>query len=193
MMSSNGNSHFPDDLKPYLKAYTKLSDLHGPALEQMLHHIDQILSPKYDMQLSYTALHNFSRYFKRGNANRFGIWNYETTVIPKTFAKQHLHVDKVLPSSQFSKRVFANGGIPEDKMVVVPHGIHLDRFQNLGKYPLKTQKKRKILANIAQPHFRKNIPALLKAYGEAFTKKDDVCLVLKVAAKDPASKFEVDF
>lgn len=79
---------------------------------------------------------------------------------------------------------------------MVPHGIHLDRFENLGKYPLKTQKKYKILCNIAQPHLRKNIPNLLKAYGKAFTKADDVCLVLKVSKKSANNSnaaFDVNF
>jgi len=66
----------------------------------------------------------------------------------------------------------------------------------LGKYPLKTQKKYKILCNIAQPHLRKNIPNLLKAFGKAFTKTDDVCLVLKVSRKsanNATSAFDVNF
>ena len=45
------------------------------------------LERNYDMQLSYTALKNFGQYFIRGSKNRFGIWNYETTVLPKAFGK----------------------------------------------------------------------------------------------------------
>lgn len=193
MFSTNGDGHFPDDLRPYLKSAVKLDGLTQTQYEEIFKDLNAKLSPQYDMQLSYTALKNFDKYFSHGNVNRFGIWNYETTVIPKSFAKQHLSVDKVLPSSQFSKDIFLNNGIPENKMEVIPHGVHPERFDSLGKYSLNTKKKYKILANIAQPHVRKNIGGLLKAYGEAFTKKDDVCLVLKVASKDPKSKFEVDF
>jgi glycosyltransferase involved in cell wall biosynthesis len=99
----------------------------------------------------------------------------------------------VLPSSQFSKKIFTDNGMPSDHQVVVPHGIYLDRFANLGKYPLKTTKKYKILANIAQPHLRKNIPGLLAAYGLAFKKSDNVCLVLKVARKSPQPGFDIPF
>ncbi|HEY5268271.1 MAG TPA: glycosyltransferase, partial [Candidatus Saccharimonadales bacterium] len=112
---------------------------------------------------------------------------------PTAFAKYALTIDKVLPSSTFSKKIFIDNGIPDDRQVVIPHGIHLDRFANLGKYPLKTQKKYKILANIAQPHLRKNIPGLLRSYGKAFTNSDDVCLVLKVARKGPTPGYDIPF
>lgn len=191
LFSTNGNTHFPEDLKPYLKGFVE----DGAPVPQHAYEslVGSKLERKYDMQLSYTALKNFNTYFIRGDKNRFGIWNYETTVLPKAFAKFSNYVDKVLPSSQFSKKIFTDNGMKEDHQVVIPHGIHLDRFNNLGKYPLKTNKKYKILCNIAQPHFRKNIPGLLAAYGKAFTKRDDVCLVLKVSRKSPQPGYDVPF
>jgi glycosyltransferase involved in cell wall biosynthesis len=191
LFSTNGDQHFPDDLRPYLKGSI---DENTPVTPE---NFPQVVASKldatYDMQLSYTALRNFDNYFVRGNKNRFGIWNYETTVLPKAFAKYARGVDKVCPSSQFSKDIFTKNGMAEDKQVVIPHGIHLDRFQNLGKYPLKTTKKYKVMCNIAQPHLRKNIPGLLKAWGKAFTRKDDVCLVLKISKKSPNPMFDVPF
>ena len=183
LFSTNGDQYFPDDLKPYLKGCIEEGQ-HISANE-----FDNLISSKldkvYDMQLSYTALRNFANYFIRGDKNRFGIWNYETTILPNAFAKYYKCVDKVLPSSQFSKKIFSDNGMPADHQVVVPHGIYPERYQTLGKFTLKTKKKYKILVNIAQPHLRKNIPNVLKAYGKAFTKKDDVCLVLKVSRKSP--------
>jgi O-antigen biosynthesis alpha-1,2-mannosyltransferase len=191
LFSTNGIEHFPEDLKPNLKGFIQQET--QITADSFVELIASKLEKRYDMQMSYTALPNFCKYFIRGDKNRFGIWNYETTVLPKAFAKFYQCVDKVLPSSQFSKKVFADNGMPSDKQIVVPHGIHLDRFENLGKYPLKTTKKYKILANIAQPHLRKNIPGLLRAYGKAFTKEDDVCLVLKVSRKSPQPGLDVPF
>lgn len=164
LFSTNGVQHFPEDLKPYLKG----TMVEGQPITSAnyIEVVGSKLDKKYDMQLSYTALRNFCDYFTRGDKNRFGIWNYETTVLPKGFAKYYNCVDKVLPSSNFSKKIFTDNGMPEDKQVMIPHGIHLERFQNLGKYPLKTKKKYKILCNIAQPHLRKNIPGLFKAWGK---------------------------
>jgi glycosyltransferase involved in cell wall biosynthesis len=190
LFSTNGNSYFPVDLEPNLVGFiTEGQLLNSSEVRQQFFK----LQATYDMQLSYTALRNFGAYFTRGDKNRFGIWNYETTILPKSFAKYYKAVDKVLPSSQFSKKIFTDNGMPEDHQVVIPHGIYLDRFQNLGKYPLKTTKKYKILCNIAQPHLRKNIPGLLRAFGKAFTKADDVCLVLKVSRKSPQPGFDVPF
>jgi glycosyltransferase involved in cell wall biosynthesis len=191
MFSTNGDLHFPDDLRPNLKGMLVEGIEVGERDYQSM--IGSKLNESYDMQLSYTALKNFGSYFVRGDKNRFGIWNYETTVLPKAFAKYYQCVDKVVPSSNFSKKIFVDNGIPEEAQVVIPHGIHLDRFQNLGKYQLKTKKKYKVLANIAQPHLRKNIPGLLNAWGKAFTKKDDVCLVLKISKKGPNPMFDVPF
>lgn len=191
MFSTNGTMYFPEDLKPNLKGFVEENvNLHEKVIGKVL---NGKLDKNYDMQLSYTALKNFSNYFRLGNKNRFGIWNYETTVLPKAFAKFAQGVDKVLPSSTFSKKVFTDNGMAADKQVIIPHGIHLDRFQNLGKYPLKTKKKYKILANIAQPHLRKNVPGLLESYGKAFTKEDDVCLVLKVSKKSPQQGNDIPF
>ena len=191
MFSTNGTNLFPDDLKPYLRGSFEAGQQIAPT--DFTRVTNAVLQQKYDMQLSYTAFRNFKEYFNRGNSNRFGIWNYETTILPKSFAKAYLYVDKILPSSNFSKKIFMENGIPEDKQVVIPHGIHLDRFNEVEPYQLKTKKRYKILANIAQPHLRKNIPGLLESYGKAFTNKDDVCLVLKISRKSPQPVFDVNF
>jgi glycosyltransferase involved in cell wall biosynthesis len=194
LFSTNGTSNFPEDLKPYLKGYIEENQPITTTNYDSL--VTNKLDKNYDMQLSYTALKNFEHYFIRGDKNRFGIWNYETTILPKSFAKYYKYVDKVLPSSNFSKKIFTDNGIPEENQVMIPHGIHLNRFSNLGKYPLKTKKKYKILCNIAQPHLRKNIPAMLESFSRAFTKEDDVCLVLKISKKsanNSNASFDVNF
>lgn len=191
LFSTNGTLHFPEDLKPHLKGVLEENVQVTP--QNYIELVGSKLNKNYDMQLSYTALKNFCNYFTRGNSNRFGIWNYETTILPTAFSKYAKCVDKVLPSSQFSKHIFTSNGMPADQQVVVPHGIYLERFAKQDKYPLKTKKKYKILANIAQPHLRKNIPGLLASFGKAFTKEDDVCLVLKISKKSPNNSGEVPF
>ena len=183
LFSTNGLTYFPEDLKPYLKDWRELKE-----------HKKLNVDNTYDMQLSYTAMLNFGSHLANGAKNRFGIWNYETTVIPTGFAKYYKYCDKMLPSSQFAKRIFAENGVPEERLVVVPHGINVEEYSNKSIYPLKTKKKYKILSNIAQPHIRKNIEGMFAAFGEAFTKEDDVCLVCKVHAKKTKDMaFDVDF
>lgn len=186
LFSTNGISNFPEDLKTNLKGFIEENSV--PDISKYKLPLDN----DYDMQLSYTALKNFEHFFRRGNKNRFGIWNYETTVLPPGFARNYQFVDQVLPSSNFSKQIFKDNGIPDKAQTVVPHGIELDRFLNKDKYPLQTKKKIKFLANIAQPHLRKNIPGILEAWGRAFTSNDDVCLVLKISKKSPGKTLSMD-
>jgi glycosyltransferase involved in cell wall biosynthesis len=172
LKSTNGYEHFPKDLEVYVR---------------------ENLDKDYDMQISYTALKNFPYHLSHGKKNRFGIWNYETTILPTGFAKFHKFADKVCPSSAFAGKVFTDNAIPKDKVVVIPHGINVDEYKNPDIYNLNTDKKVKILANIAQPHIRKNIAGMLEAYGRAFTKDDDVCLVCKVSVKTIPKKEKPKF
>jgi glycosyltransferase involved in cell wall biosynthesis len=184
LFSTNGLEYFPEDLKPNLIGFIN---------EETKQLIGRNPDNDYDCQLSYTAMRNFSNYLSHGIKNRFAIWNYETTVLPHGFAKNYRFTDKMLPSSEFSKKIFVNSGIPSEHQVVVPHGINVDKFETVVPLKLKTKKSFKILANIAQPHIRKNISGLLEAYGRAFEKNDDVCLVLKVVNKKPTHQFDVSF
>jgi glycosyltransferase involved in cell wall biosynthesis len=162
LISTNGYDLFPKDLEKFV--------VESP---------DNI----YDMQLSYTAMRNFGIYLANGVKNRFGIWNYETTVVPTGFVRHHQYCDKMLPSSQFASDIFIENGVPKEKVITVPHGINVDEYSSNEVYNLKTTKSKKILANIAQPHIRKNLEGLFESFGKAFNKNDDVCFVVKVNAK----------
>lgn len=168
--STNGYQHFPKDLQPFIN-------------EKM----DQV----YDMTLSYTALHNFRHYCQHSKKNRFGIWNYEWDYLPLGLAKNYQSVDLVLPSSSFSEEIFKNNGIPKSHLQLVHHGINLTDYQNQVKLPIKTKKKIKILCVYGQMHLRKNLPGILESFGQAFTKNDDVCLVLKITKKKSSEIFEL--
>src|SRR5574338_771400 len=126
LFSTNGLDHFPEDLKSNLRGF--VTEEEGVQQHEFIEKVASKLDREYDMQMSYTALRNFCNYFIRGNKNRFGIWNYETTKLPTAFSKYAKCVDLVLPSSQFSKKIFTDNGMPATSQVVVPHGIHLDRF-----------------------------------------------------------------
>lgn len=171
--STNGYDLFPKDLEPYIKNLNK----------------------EYDAQISYTAFRNFPNYLSHGNKNRIGIWNYETTVLPPGFVKFTTNADYICPSSQFAADIFIQNKVPKEKVVVIPHGINVEEYSSTEIYPLKTDKSTKIFANIAQPHIRKNIDGMFEAYGQAFTKKDDVCLVIKITPKqgEKDHPFNVDF
>ncbi len=175
LISTDGDKFLPEDLRPYLKKEAQSN---------------------YDMQFSYTSLKNFQPYLSNGNRNRFGIWTYEFSgknSLPTGFAKNYKFCDQIFPPSHFAKQVFMDSGIPESYMTVVPHGVSLQEINSASPYQLKNKKSFKILVNVAQLHKRKNIGGLLEMYGKAFSRKDDICLVIKVQDKKPEQIFELDF
>lgn len=186
MFSTNGNKHFPQDLTSNLIGY----------VDEGLKVYGQIPNETYDMQISYTALKNFPLYLSNGSKNRFGIYTFEFdghNAIPSGFAKYYKASDHILPPSQFAKQVFVNSGVPENHMTVVPHGIDFVQVSSAEPYKLATKKQTKILIVLGQIHRRKNLDGMLEMYGKAFSKRDDVCLVLKVEDRPPKQSFELSF
>lgn len=174
LCSTNGYEHYPKDLIKY-------------KVEQ------KDLDHNQDMQLSYTSMKNFPHYLSHGEKNRFGIWSFEfDNYFPAGFAKCAKAADKILVPSRHTEKVFVDGGVPSDRIIVVPHGIDEEFYSGESIYPLpaKFKDKVKILVNIAQPHKRKGIPGLLEMYGKAFTQKDNVVLIFKVVSKKPEQSFE---
>lgn len=187
LFSTDGVENLPPDLKENLIGYANLNQhtiAHGNYPDK-----------DYDMQVSYTAMKNFPHYLSNGFKNRFGIWTYEwngENVLPTGFAKNHMSCDMILAPSEFSKDIFINSKVPENKIHVIPHGIDEQQYSQDFKIKIPTNKKFKILANIAQNHIRKNIPGMLEAYGKAFSKNDDVCLLIKAKPRKPMHAFDID-
>jgi glycosyltransferase involved in cell wall biosynthesis len=186
LFPTDGIEHLPPHLKKNVIGYAELNK------PQVIR--GRLPDKEYDCQISYTCMKNFPMYLANGKKNRFGMWSYEwkdKNVLPDGFAKCHLVCDKVLVPSEFSKDGFIASGIPGNKIVVLRHGIDAEQYSGEGTIDLGTKKSFKILANIAQLHKRKNIPGLLDVYGKAFTKDDDVCLILKASDKEPKQPFDV--
>ena len=139
-----------------------------------------------DIDLTYTVPSNFSKRFLSNSKTKCAIYNYETWSEdggwPSAWKNFYNLVDYYFPSSNFSAEVFALNGVPAEKIFVIPHGIDTKVFNpNIEPIKLNTNKKFKFCSIVA-PHYRKNIDLLLEAFCEAFTNKDDVCLVLKTKA-----------
>ncbi len=185
LFATDGVKYLPSDLKENVIGYTELDK---PTI------YGRSPGKDYDCQISYTCMKNFPALLSGGNKNRIGIWTYEwagKNVLPNGFAKHYQSCDFLCAPSQFSKQIFLDSGVPENKIIVIPHGINVDEYKQTTTIKLPTNKKFKILANIAQNHIRKNIPGLLEAYGKAFNNKDDVTLILKVKDKPAANQFDI--
>lgn len=171
--SINGYEMVPEEWGPFLRR-----DIEAP-----------------DIDFCYTAPINFVNRFKNKSKLKMAIYNYETSILPAKWKDAYKYLDFVLPSSEFSKQVFVNNGWPEEKCVVVPHGICPEDFKNNAKETLVNDKPFRFL-NVSIPHYRKNIPLLIEAYYDAFYGNQDVCLVIKTSLRSrgwrPKYLFECD-
>ncbi|MFA5048806.1 MAG: glycosyltransferase [Patescibacteria group bacterium] len=209
--STNSLKYFPDNLKHLL-----LPGYHSHLINEQGEFIDAdfldenrniiITTSKnrfpeiqdrnfYDLELAYTILYQAPRRFYPQSRARAIIWNLDNSVFPPGWQEYHRALDYILPSSKFAHEIFKQNGIPKDKMLIIPHGVDTTIFNpDIPPFKLQTQKKIKIFCNTIQPHGRKLYDRVFKGYLDAFTSKDDVCLVLKTNFKKPNSKmaFEVD-
>lgn len=147
---------------------------------------------KHDIDITYTLPRNFKDRFLPSSKLKLAIYNYETSQLPPAWKDQINYIDYALPSSNFSKEVFVNSGWPENKCIVIPHGINPDDFKNKSLVTnIKSNKSFKFL-NVSIPHYRKNLSKLVDAYYSAFSSHDDVVLIIKTSLKKPKYIFECD-
>jgi len=88
-------------------------------------------------------------------------------------------VDEFWVPSRYVRECYIQGGIPGDRVVVIPNGVDGTVFRpGVRPYPLNTKKRFKFLF-VGGTLYRKGFDVLLEAYGRAFTHADDVCLIIK--------------
>ncbi|HEX9656899.1 MAG TPA: asparagine synthase (glutamine-hydrolyzing) [Bacteroidota bacterium] len=94
----------------------------------------------------------------------------------EVFAAQ---VDEMWVPSTYVKQVYVDSGVPAERVVVIPNGFDPTSFHpGAEPYQLKTTKKFKFLF-VGGTIFRKGIDILIDTYIHAYSRKDDVCLVIK--------------
>ena len=100
--------------------------------------------------------------------------------VPQSWVESiRTHVDEVWAPSEYVRQSYIASGVAEELVHVVPNGVDLQRFSEDGPaWPLPTAKGTVFLF-VGGTIARKGIDVLLRAYGDAFTSADDVCLVLK--------------
>ena len=104
---------------------------------------------------------------------------WEFSKIPDDFVTLFNSADEVWTTSNFSRQSFVDSGVDFNKVQVIPNGIDPTVFKPFGSlYPLQTTKRFKFLY-VGGTIYRKGFDILLKAYCAAFTKDDNVCLVIK--------------
>ncbi|MBI4504506.1 MAG: tetratricopeptide repeat protein, partial [Chloroflexi bacterium] len=89
-------------------------------------------------------------------------------------------LDEVWVPSSYVREAFIAGGVSPERVAVVPNGVDLHRFRpDAAPRALPTERRCKLLFVGGTVLWRKGVDVLLKAYRAAFSRRDDVCLVLK--------------
>lgn len=148
--------------------------------------------PNIDLEICYTLPLNFKKRFNKKSKLKCAIYNYESSKLPKDWSKAWEHIDYILPSSEYSKNIFLENGYPEEKCIVIPHGIFLEDYNTDKTLPFLDKFDSFKFLNVSIPHYRKNIDVLIDAYYNCFSKKDNVSLILKTTFKKPEKYFECD-
>jgi len=121
-------------------------------------------------------------YFVTKNVKTYiGMTTFETNGFPPFWAIPMRAMDAIITFTQFNKETFSEMGINRP-IYVVPHGVDTVRFNPEVK-PMKAiveaKKDRFVFGSNFEWINRKNPQSLLKAYYKAFTKQDNVVLVIK--------------
>ena len=109
-------------------------------------------------------------------------WEYGT--LPRAWVEglRAGGADEVWTPTEYCRAMFVDAGIAPERVAVVPNGIDPEKFspdRAVEPYPLATRKTFKFLF-VGGVLPRKGVDVLLAAYRRAFTRDDDVTLVLKL-------------
>jgi len=130
------------------------------------------------LQSDYISVqHSIPRlYISDAAKKKIGIAIYETIDPPINWIQKMNEKDHIITASRFNEGGFKTANLKPD-LTVVPHCFDVESFnenvQSSGRYNLFT------FMYIATWKERKNFSTLIKAFYDAFSKKDKVCLLLK--------------
>ncbi|MHA1368144.1 MAG: glycosyltransferase [Promethearchaeota archaeon] len=105
---------------------------------------------------------------------------WETNMIPRYWLPHCMMMDEIWTPSEYSRQAFINSGIPPKKVIVIPHGVDVDKFSpnDIAKLQMLNKENFNFLS-VFQWNWRKGYDVLLKAYFREFEDDRDVSLILK--------------
>ena len=103
---------------------------------------------------------------------------------PAWSAKIREECDRLWVPSRWSKSLAMRGGVPSRRVAVIPWGVDPKIFSPHGRRHRPATHKRFIFLFVGAAVYRKGVDILLEAYRSAFTRADDVCLVIKTHGAD---------
>lgn len=159
----------PGDYQP------KEKDLHNvPHARKLWEKSSSVIYPDVTIRNMYPP-----RVYDVNGGLNFQAFGWEESVIPKEYIDNfNKYLNGIGTMSKYVEEKLIECGI---KIPVKTMGVGVElpsNFESIRPYRTKTKKKFKFL-HISSAFPRKGVDILLEAYFEAFTKDDDVCLILK--------------
>jgi GT2 family glycosyltransferase len=135
-----------------------------------------------DMNLPQVVYASGDLFYKNGGKYRIGYTMLEVDGMPEDWILQANAMDEVWVPSTFNQETFLNSGL-KAPIYVMPLGVNPDFFNAKIRAFRPTQ--RYTFLSVFEWGERKAAEILLSAYHRAFTRQDDVLLLLKVINMDP--------
>jgi glycosyltransferase involved in cell wall biosynthesis len=143
----------------------------------------------YNLPVEYFVHHDYQSNFNEvslpdeGKFIAVRTWDFGKFPI-RWVKKINEECDQLWVYSNWVRKQAVKSEIIPQRVKVIPPGIDGNIFKPQGeKYPLPTKKRFKFIF-IGATVLRKGVDILLKAYGQAFSPEEDVCLVIKDHSKD---------
>jgi glycosyltransferase involved in cell wall biosynthesis len=146
------------------------------------HRIAAMRQRSKDLSLPQVVYSSGDLFCKNSGKYRIGYTMLEVSGIPEDWVLQANSMDEVWVPSTFNDETFLNSGV-QKPIYVMPLGVNPDYFN--PKIRSFRPSPRYTFLSIFEWGERKAADVLLRAYHRAFSRKDDVLLMLKVMNNDP--------
>jgi GT2 family glycosyltransferase len=142
-----------------------------------------------DLSLPQVLYASGDLFHKNGGKYRIGYTMLEVDGIPEDWILQANELDEVWVPSTFNRQTFLDSGL-KAPVYVMPLGVNPDYFNM--KINAYRPSQRYTFLSIFEWGERKAPEILLRAYHHAFTRRDDVLLLLKVINTDPGLNVQAE-
>ena len=147
--------------------------LHGEAIARGLY--------RRPPHLDLTIRHHWPHDFSPPAAGKLAvIVPWEFGAVPRSWVRQiETNVDELWVPSRFVKGVFTRCGVRPERIAVVPNGVNTKVFTPEGKSWRPPGARGFVFLFVGGAIERKGVDLLVRAYQSAFTKQDNVTLIIK--------------
>jgi glycosyltransferase involved in cell wall biosynthesis len=132
-------------------------------------------------EMRLTIRHHWPPNFRRPSQGRLAmILPWEYGAVPRRWIEGiRRSVDEVWVPSDFVRQVLVAGGAPAERVRVIPNGVDTSVFRPDGPRLKPAGARGFVFLFVGGAIPRKGVDLLAKAYGRAFSPRDDVTLIVK--------------